>query len=389
MISNLGQPKTAPVCFWSYVVLLLLSFSTSCAEDLPNEWLVVDTRFLGARVEVIDDDSEVKRAWPQPGENGMASLYVVNPSLSFDPNRLETMALTCTKAPFGNGEPLCLEIVKGISDTNTTDGTAPNWVELMGSKTRIDCSMLEALTEQVPDLFASTPIKLACSQGKPTIPFSIEDKIETDETGAELSKKLILGVTCDRGTAYLDLTDPSLFGCELQKGGRKELWALTIPLQTSRESNHHPVLTGVSFNGKPWAPSDEEIITNLKDDNRDGNSYACADIEPSESLPKVGSDRSEVSIGFESESFESYTKDGKDESEQLWIAHLTTKGKFSRAKSVLSKENRRVDVDWSPPTEVPEGGSVVRFFFTIRDHRGGFDSTERAVCVTKGKSAKR
>jgi hypothetical protein len=39
-----------------------------------------------------------------------------------------------------------------------------------------------------------------------------------------------------------------------------------------------------------------------------------------------------------------------------------------------------VRVEWTAPGAAPDSG-VVRFFFVVRDSRGGTDWLERAVCV--------
>jgi hypothetical protein len=215
-------------------------------------------------------------------------------------------------------------------------------------------------------------IQITCADGNPIFPIAVEPKPMSDA-------KLLLGITCDRGEPYFDPKEPALFGCDLSKGGRKELWELTVPLQTDEESNLHPTLTGVFLDGAQWLPNEQTTIDKLSTDS--AKKVACTDAARDGLLPQISGDRSKVKIGFEASGFDKYTENGKSEREQLWVAHFTTAGEFSRAKSVLREESERVEVNWTPPTDVPDQGMLVRFFFTLRDLRGGFSSAERALCV--------
>jgi hypothetical protein len=71
------------------------------------------------------------------------------------------------------------------------------------------------------------------------------------------------------------------------------------------------------------------------------------------------------------------------ERESLLLSHFSDRGELEHAFSSIpfDSELTEVSVPWSTPTSVPAEGRVVRFWFVLRDLRGGSDFLERAVCV--------
>lgn len=69
--------------------------------------------------------------------------------------------------------------------------------------------------------------------------------------------------------------------------------------------------------------------------------------------------------------------------EGLQVSHFSTSGELDRAFSFVSGDDGAlsVSVDWKAPGGIGEGGHPVRFFFVVRDFRGGSAFTERALCV--------
>jgi hypothetical protein len=69
--------------------------------------------------------------------------------------------------------------------------------------------------------------------------------------------------------------------------------------------------------------------------------------------------------------------------EGLQLSHFATDGELERAFSYVAAEQAELgaSVDWKAPGNPAEGGTLVRFFFVVRDFRGGSAFTERALCV--------
>lgn len=365
---------------------LLAVFSwLGCVEEMPSVWLVKDTRILGARIEV---DGDATRAWPKPGESVKASLFAVHPKLNFDDSRMESMALTCTKAAFGNAEPLCLELIEGFGQEGDAGFGSVDDVKKLFKKwisnDRFDCDAYQELQKQASELDVSLPFQMTCIRGsKPQFELTVDSDPKTDA-------KLLIGVTCDSGKAYVDVNPDgsslsSFFNCDLNKNGRMDRWVLTVPIQTDDETNQNPTFGEVYLNKKVW-PSDQELqIEERFAEKSTAHDVPCKNEATEKLLPAVKSGEVTAKIGFEfnASNFDSYQKRGASEREELWVAHFTTAGKLARAKSVLRKSGERVEVKWSTPREAPAGGMLVRFFFTVRDQRGGFASATRTLCVTK------
>jgi hypothetical protein len=69
--------------------------------------------------------------------------------------------------------------------------------------------------------------------------------------------------------------------------------------------------------------------------------------------------------------------------ETLTISHFASSGDLSSAFSVIGSADalKPVEFTWAPPAALPSGGRLVRFWFVVRDDRGGSDFTERALCI--------
>jgi hypothetical protein len=69
--------------------------------------------------------------------------------------------------------------------------------------------------------------------------------------------------------------------------------------------------------------------------------------------------------------------------EGLQLSHFATDGELDRAFSYVGPEQAELsaNVGWKAPGNPAEGGTLVRFFFVVRDFRGGSAFTERALCV--------
>ncbi|MFO7179809.1 MAG: hypothetical protein DIU78_014010 [Pseudomonadota bacterium] len=75
--------------------------------------------------------------------------------------------------------------------------------------------------------------------------------------------------------------------------------------------------------------------------------------------------------------------EGAPEFESLLVSHFATHGELERAFSPLPGTGTSLDVTvtWTAPATAPDDGELARFWFVVRDGRGGADFVERAVCV--------
>jgi len=71
------------------------------------------------------------------------------------------------------------------------------------------------------------------------------------------------------------------------------------------------------------------------------------------------------------------------EREELQISHFSSDGRLARPFSGLAagSADTEVGVTWRAPRSASAEGELVRFWFVVRDLRGGSDFTTRALCV--------
>ncbi len=373
---------------WFSPLVLGLATLAACAEDLPSAWKIQDTRVLGGRLEAEGDPA---RAWPEAGQSATASLLVVHPSLERDNSALQTMLLQCTPAAVRVGPPICQEFLELAMQAEQDSSDMAE--QLFGGRESLDCDDLADLREIVGEVSNQIPIDLFCVDGEPSFEIQVPEKLEGDAL-------LLLGVACDRGKAVMRIPDgdqasADIFGCDFGREGKQEAGQETpfvwdIPIKTGEEDNRNPSLADavIELDGKPWPEIPDELVQlglqpNLGRAESDADQQGCAQAAADGLLPAVDASEHEISMSFDTEDFEEFTEDGAVETERFQIGHYTTGGDLPRTYSVVDGDDEELsfDVDWESPEDVPAAGGLVVFFFTVRDRRGGFDSTTRALCV--------
>ncbi len=367
--------KRATIClllpFFASAVL------TGCIEELPAISKVEDTRILGVRIDVPDDPG---RAWVVPGETAEVSLLVVNPDLSHTSDETKMMLLGCTPLPVGIGPPLCLELLQLTESFGAAGGevTGPGAIEPLD---RISCSQIEQAGAELSGLLSLLGMELGCVVGEPRF----ELTVPAEATAAE---RLVRGVLCDRGEPFLDPSSQALFGCDLQQGGEEIPFAMTVPIQTGEQSNRHPSLAGASIavDGVEWPVATGEQLLGYQIAGVQGEqSFDCRAAADDGLILLVAKGTRTLRVEVSFADFEAFEEDGEQLREELRFAVYSTEGKLERDRSVVRAQDDPLafDLQWETPGEVGEAGMLARFFFAVRDQRGGFDSTERTLCVTQ------
>jgi hypothetical protein len=138
---------------------------------------------------------------------------------------------------------------------------------------------------------------------------------------------------------------------------------LDVPVATETLSNRNPALDAdaISFDGFVWNAGTD-----------------CAE------LPEVGpGSKHTLSLALAEDDREPLvTKYSADpERETLRVSHFSTHGELERAFSSFGADARELDarLSWIAP-RAAESGDIMRFYFVVRDLRGGSDWLERAVC---------
>jgi len=342
---------------------LLLASSLGCEEDLPKASLISHMRVLGARTEVIGDET---RSTPRPGETARLTWSVAFPDYDISDDELSSLFLACTAPTRFTGTPVCQEIVDAATGRGRPIGflgTLP-----MGCDVRPNSVQMIA------------GIRIYCVTGTPELEVKIDPGVRSD--------RLIQGVVCRNGIPQFDTESPVGVSC-IPKGGVDESDVESIAVygtigisRAGEPENKNPDLSRLSLGLRvekssravPWKPTPAEALPELIDD--------CSAADSSEVLS---------SNGYPGVIELSYPEDDESGEEDLVFSTYATYGDLSRRFTVIEAETGRdpkePDQTWELSEEERDElfgqPKLIRFFFTVVDGRGGFDVTTRELCVNR------
>lgn len=300
---------------------------SACGEPLVARELVQNNRVIGARVERGDDSAQ---AWVPPGQAATLRWFVVSPSGA---PQLGWAFSLCVAAPVSRDLPIC---------------AAPRFANL---------ASLEPTTAE------------------PRLEFTMPN--ETKLAGAE--QITANGAFCDSGNPLVALDErfPANVQCP-DPSERPMLATMGVFVARDATTNENPSFLSIEirFDGLSWptwtdpsnassscAAFDESLLLVQADGSRHTISFALP-AALAEALPTVSSHSASV--------------------ETIQLSHFVTSGDLERAFSAVdfNRPAPQVSVSWSTPRNVPSDGQLVRFYFVLRDGRGGADWSTRAICVT-------
>ncbi len=359
-------------------VLGLLLLALGCNDNLPKATAITHMRILGSQVQVVGDET---RATPKPGEQAHVSFLTVFPSQKGTTAKSKTMLISCTApARFTGGVPVCQEFLDVVSGSGPIDLSAA----LPLAARRFRCKDLPS------SLVHYGSVSVQCIDGDP----SADIDVPADFSAANM---LLLGVVCERGEAYIDPTDPQIFGCENNSGETIRINA-QIPVQhKAADENHNPDIAALTtcfdgcVDGSMWLapprplPADDDCFMDTATGHKTTESHTLPSRLPGDH---------EVDLRYDGDKRERLP----DKSyEDLELTVYTTLGSMERRFTLWSGagdagtpmgtgQSTQFDspVEWHGPAvtdKLPVKGKLVRFFITMRDHRGGFAAATRAVCV--------
>jgi hypothetical protein len=140
-----------------------------------------------------------------------------------------------------------------------------------------------------------------------------------------------------------------------------------IPIEVEPPGNKNPTLGDetILLDGVDW-PAAEPAWLGVDE---------CATSDSSPSLPVFESSGGTHSIAL------TLSDDDRDPNEELWVSQFSTRGDLDRVLSVIPKgEALSVKSEWQEPDSISIG-RVVRFWFVVRDLRGGVDWSIRTLCA--------
>jgi hypothetical protein len=350
------------------VLVLAVAVLGGCKNDLPKATEIVHMRVLGATLEVVGDET---RSTPKPGETVSISMTTVFPLQKENTDSAQSMLIFCT-APnrFTGGLPVCQEFLDAAQSGSGTDITAA----LPLASGKVHCSDLPE------PILSFGGVSVQCISGDPAAQFKVAENFAAKQ-------KLLIGVICERGDAFINPNDPLIFGCDHDSGETLRVNELITVEQNKSDENHNPSAAnlGVALETRSkdaWSPIDPGLVP--VENN-------CGSLAGGDALPQVDYLSHTMTLSYTAAARE--TLNG--EPEDLELSVYATGGSLERrftlfsASDPVTKGQLQSDLTWDPPlpAELPmqgRQGKLIRFFVTVRDHRGGFASTSRAVCIKVG-----
>jgi hypothetical protein len=299
----------------------------ACGDPLIPRELVQGSRVLGARVEL---DGNAEAAWVAPGRTASVRWLLVSPS---GPPVLGWAFSLCVAAPVSRDLPVC---------------AAPSFAQFTSSE--------------------PTAVE-------PRIEFTMPDETTLDGAGQITAN----GALCSSGRPIVARggVEPTTVRCP-ESNERPLLATMGIFVSRGESTNTNPALRSVEIriDDVRWSNWPEPAAA----------PSGCAAL--GESLPVVRTGSSPHTLSFAlpaalAEALPTVSARSADV-ETIQLSHFVTAGDLERAFSAvdLGKPTPQVSVTWTAPRDVPSDGQLVRFYFVLRDGRGGVDWSTHAVCVT-------
>ncbi|MDB4973982.1 MAG: hypothetical protein JWN48_2323 [Myxococcaceae bacterium] len=398
----------------SVVFLFLLA---GCPANFIEAWEVAEPRLMGARIE-LEADASVPR--PKLGETFALRQFLALPGPLTSPlaSRYSMALALCLGFKTPTGSLACIDDQSLSPELSVVSDTE---ILLRGIK---------------PDLTS-----LRTVLGLPDSATTVD--INTAPQLKDLDRLPLFGVLCVDGKAErvpgkTVRTDPpsQLFRCTGNQGAPfpdPTVFTLSVYLDRGLPSdvNHNP-----AFACDPSAPDSACNVGVMRENESPASgSFVLALPKPKDKtalrtvLPWPASDNPEalpqegcadnkqllqvhagegeytIRARFDPSDRETYQHEIatngvqglREEREALDLTHaLTIKGgDLNRDESLLDKAeldaNAEISVTYKPPKQsaeptehIPENGRLVRFYFTLRDQRGGVDYALRELCLVPG-----
>jgi hypothetical protein len=390
-----------------------------CATDFVEPWEVTEPRLLAARVEVEGNPDNPR---PRLGQTFALRQFIAlpGPLATPLPQRYSMDVALCLGLKTTNGELGCIgeqeleSSVQAISETEILLSGLNLDLAALGTSLGLPLDQLQSLPPellaQLSDLDRLALFGVLCVEGRAErVPGK---SIRTDQPsqlfrcvpneGAQFkdANTFILSVLLDRGLPGDANLNPS-FACD--------------PLATDSVCTR-----GLAREGEPLVPGSILLAAPKPEDPtqprqvvewraRDPNAVqpweGCAG-DPN--LPQIlaGSSEVEIRFRFDPSDRETYqnqvVRNGQptmaEAREGLLLSHaLTTEGgelegHFAELRDERADAEGEITIEYTPPAlagkkagkPIPQNGRLVRFYFTLRDQRGGVDFTTRELCLLPG-----
>lgn len=407
---------------WPLFVLVLLA---ACAPDFVEQWEVTKPRLMVAKLS-IDGDTE-GRTRPRPGESFSIRYFMMSPeqpqeSWDFD-------LATCIGTVLPDGTLACLareqlnqleaqiELEFGI-DIDFGGLELPFEIDpYEGNDQLVVHLMIPPLPEDIP---AELRIDRVATFGT----FCVDGRVERDpdkDVTDPISElfQCVDNEDSDYQTAlpftmsiFADIGQPGALnhhpGLECDDAEPESICNVGAHLEDDDDDDE--IVPGAFVLGRPEKVVDEEggervLAWPAWDSSSEPLPWDDCASAP-DSLPRVRAESGDytVQVRFDASDRENYERtieeNGKPvievQREELIFSHaITTRGgglsTYAQAlERELGDQDAVLEFEYTPPRQhddegdeghIPESGRLVRFYFSLRDQRGGTDFATRELCL--------
>lgn len=315
--------RNTTLVFVGWLVAITL---TGCGDPLVAPELIVNDRILGARVEAGTDPV---RAWPAPSETARVRWLLASPEGAPLMNWAFSL---CLGEPVTRGLPIC---------------AGPSFAQFVSPAPSAEEPSFEFVMPDAGNFEQGEQVSVSGAFCKSGVPLSADTNVTTSTTRCP---------------------DPA---------ERPLFTTLTIPAAVKGHTNRNPSFAPVTidFDGVTWPGWT----------NAEATAAECSDTNLT--WPRVPADGAhhelELTVPEElSEALPVVTSHSATR-ESLVVSHFVTAGDLERAYSSVddSAPAAKVRLSWNAPSGGIGSAQIVRFYFVIRDGRGGTDWTRRSLCV--------
>jgi hypothetical protein len=358
MTSRLARLSRCALCALAFAAV-------GCKDTLPRASNIEHMRVLGA-LNAVDGDSA--RSSPRPGETVNLTWSMAYPDLTRDDSELESLFFSCTAPTHYSGTPICQELLDAAQGRNVED--------LLDSVTGArapDCGK----TPDSSDDYG--PFSVTCVSGTPRSSLKIPSDYHA-------YAKLIEGIICRNATPRFDNKSPTGLSCSPHKGvASSDVESLTaygtVPIEYGTTStNLNPSMDAATFRfglgGTLWPASEGLDTAELVKD--------CSEAARKGELLSSNGQQEEYVIEYDASAREEYG----GVPEALEFSSYVTFGQIDHRFVLFDSDAPlplRAPLHWEVSQELRDelgdSNQLVRFFFTVIDHRGGFAVTSRDICV--------
>ncbi|HEY4105386.1 MAG TPA: hypothetical protein VGM44_15920 [Polyangiaceae bacterium] len=194
--------------------------------------------------------------------------------------------------------------------------------------------------------------------GDPQFDFQIPSELDPNAT----PHGFLSGIVCPNDSAVQNADDSA--SCASTTG---DTLAFEFDLAGPGEDNQNPTFAGdsLTLDGGSWdandatASCDSLTQVNVKSTHRLGVTLVDSDFD---SLQQVTSE--------------------DPMRETILLSQFSTAGDLDHTFVTLTPSAAGSETNWLAPSEADADGTIVHFYFVVRDSRGGEDLAERALCLT-------